>query len=72
MPKDFLMLTEPSLPEMSSPRGHLLGDAQGLTQGVTTARTMEETYMERRRLKVSNNSPEQRFAPWGQWLKPAL
>lgn len=44
------MLTEPSLPEMSSPCGHLR-DAQGLTQDVTTARTMEETYVEGRRLK---------------------
>lgn len=65
------MLIEPSLPEMSSPRGHILGDAHGLTQGVTTARTMEETYVDRR-LKISSNSPEQCFAPWGQWLKPAL
>lgn len=69
--QDFLVLTESSLPEMSCPCGHMLGDAQGLTQGMTTAWTMEETYMERR-LKVSSNSPEQCFVPWGQWIKPAL
>lgn len=44
MSKDLLVLNSPSLPRVSSPcpRGHLLGDAQGLTQGVTTARTTKE------------------------------
>lgn len=55
MPKDFLLLTEPSLSEMSSPCDHILGNAEGLTKGATTARTMEETYMERRRLNLATS-----------------